>query len=86
MEDKPFYTSDWHIHSVASYDAHLHVADLVAQAEKQGLTEWGLTAIWRRMTAGTAQKKAMKNPASRDRSRSRFRWMPENWMRPAWSM
>ena len=21
----PFYTSDWHIHSVASYDAHLHV-------------------------------------------------------------
>ena len=43
MEDKPFYTSDWHIHSVASYDAHLHVADLVAQAEKQGLTDWGLT-------------------------------------------
>ncbi len=41
--DKPFYTSDWHIHSVASYDAHLHVADLVSQAEKQGLTDFGLT-------------------------------------------
>lgn len=36
------YTSDWHIHSVASYDASLHVADLISQAQKQGLTEFGL--------------------------------------------
>ena len=43
MTDRPFYTSDWHIHSVASYDAQLHVADLVSQAEKQGLTDYGLT-------------------------------------------
>ena len=41
--NEPFYTSDWHIHSVASYDASLHVADLVAQAEKQGMTDYGLT-------------------------------------------
>ena len=39
----PFYTSDWHIHSVASYDASLHVGDLVSQAEKQGLTDYGLS-------------------------------------------
>ena len=41
--DNPFYTSDWHIHSVASYDAHLHVADLISQARQQGLTDFGLT-------------------------------------------
>ena len=41
--NQPFYTSDWHIHSVASYDASLHVADLVKQAEIQGLTDYGLT-------------------------------------------
>ncbi len=41
--NNPFYTSDWHIHSVASYDANLHVADLVSQAEIQGLTDYGLT-------------------------------------------
>ncbi len=38
----PYITSDWHIHSVASYDASLHVADLISQAEKQGLTDFGL--------------------------------------------
>ena len=41
--NSPFYTSDWHIHSVASYDAHLHVAALVSQAEKQGLTDYGIS-------------------------------------------
>lgn len=41
--NKPFYTSDWHIHSVASYDARLKVADLVKQAEAQGLTDFGLS-------------------------------------------
>ena len=43
MADLPFYTSDWHIHSVASYDASLHVADLIKQARAQGLTDYGLT-------------------------------------------
>lgn len=37
-----FITTDWHIHSVASYDASLHVADLIEQADKQGLIEFGL--------------------------------------------
>ena len=41
--NEPFYTSDWHIHSVASYDAHLKVADLVKQAQVQGLTDYGLS-------------------------------------------
>lgn len=42
----PHISSDWHIHSVASYDATLHVADPVAQAEKQGLTgfAWHITS------------------------------------------
>jgi len=39
----PFISSDWHIHSVASYDSQLHVADLIKQAEKQGLTQFGIT-------------------------------------------
>ena len=38
----PYITSDWHIHSVASYDASLHVADLVKAAEAQGLEQYGL--------------------------------------------
>ena len=41
--NQPFYTSDRHIHSVASYDAHLHMGDLVTQAEKQGLKDYGLS-------------------------------------------
>lgn len=39
----PYITSDWHIHSVASYDSQLHMADLIAQADRQGLEQFGIT-------------------------------------------
>lgn len=38
-----FFKSDWHIHSVASYDAKLKVATLLEQSAAQGVTDLGLT-------------------------------------------
>lgn len=35
--------SDWHIHTEASYDAHLPITTLIAQAREQGLRGFGVT-------------------------------------------
>lgn len=37
------YSSDWHIHCEASYDASLKVPTLLENAEKYGITELGIT-------------------------------------------
>lgn len=37
------YTSDWHIHSQASYDASLTIPELFSSTERQGITDFGLT-------------------------------------------
>lgn len=37
------YTSDWHIHSSASYDAQLLVPDLINAAAEIGVTRFGIT-------------------------------------------
>ncbi|MGI6634318.1 MAG: PHP domain-containing protein [Christensenellales bacterium] len=39
----PYITSDWHIHTEASYDASLPVAALLQQADKQGLKQFGIS-------------------------------------------
>lgn len=38
-----FYDSDWHIHSEASYDAELKVPDLIENAKKNGIKQFGIT-------------------------------------------
>ncbi len=38
-----FYDSDWHIHSEASYDADLKVPDLIENAKKNGIKQFGIT-------------------------------------------
>ena len=38
-----FITSDWHIHTVASYDAHLHIKKLCEATAKIGYSEFGVS-------------------------------------------
>ena len=38
-----FITSDWHIHTVASYDAQLHIAELCKATEQLGYVEFGVS-------------------------------------------
>ena len=37
------FHSDWHIHTEASYDAHLPLETLIARAKEQGLRRFGVT-------------------------------------------
>lgn len=37
------YTSDWHIHTEASYDGLLPFPELIKSAKEQGITEFGVT-------------------------------------------
>jgi len=37
------YTSDWHIHTEASYDAHLTFAELIKKTREFGITQFGVT-------------------------------------------
>ena len=37
------YRSDWHMHTMASYDAKTRIRDILAAAEQQGMTDFGIT-------------------------------------------
>lgn len=37
------YRSDWHMHTMASYDAKTRIRDILAAAEQQGMTDFGMT-------------------------------------------
>lgn len=37
------YRSDWHMHTAASYDAKTTVREILESAEKQGVTDFGIT-------------------------------------------
>ena len=37
------YTSDWHIHTEASYDGELTFPELIKNAKEYGITQFGIT-------------------------------------------
>ena len=40
---KNIYTMDWHIHTIASYDATQSYAEVIKRAKEIGITEFGIT-------------------------------------------
>ena len=37
------FTTDWHIHTEASYDATMPYEELIQSAKESGITEFGIT-------------------------------------------
>ena len=40
---KNIYTMDWHIHTIASYDATMSYKELIKATKEAGITEFGIS-------------------------------------------
>lgn len=38
-----FYTSDWHIHTEASFDSEMQIGEILCGAQKNGITQFGIS-------------------------------------------